>query len=85
MIHHHGMVNDQINGGLWVNFLWVLAQIFHGIAHGGQINHRRNTCEILHQNARRTIRDFFFIIAFLKPLTKGFDVFGHNRTAVFET
>ena len=47
-VHNHRMVDDEINRNKRINLLRVAAQIFHGIAHGGQINHCRNARKILH-------------------------------------
>ena len=41
-IHHHRMVDDEVHGVYRVDFLRVAAEPGHGVAHGGEIDHRRH-------------------------------------------
>ena len=57
-IHLHGMVNHQFCGLQRIDQGRVAAHSGHGIAHGRQVNDRRHTCEILHEHARGSKRNF---------------------------
>ena len=56
--HRHRMVDDQIDRHLRIDLLRIAAELLHGVAHGGEIDHRRHAGEILHQHARRAEREF---------------------------
>ena len=58
MIHHHRMIDHQIDGGERINLFRIAAHGDHGGAHGGQVDHRRHAGEILHQHPGRAIGDF---------------------------
>ena len=51
------MVNHKINWGQGVNLFRISAQMGHGIAHGGQIDHGWNAGKVLHQDPGRAERD----------------------------
>ena len=81
MIHHHRMVNHQINRRQWINLFRVPAKLHHGIAHGGQIHHRRNAGEILHQHPRGAIGDFM-LFGVARAFGQRGDVIGGDRCAI---
>ncbi len=51
-VHHHRMVDNEIDGNERVDFGGVAVKPLHGVAHRGEVHHRRHACEILHQNPR---------------------------------
>ena len=51
------MVDDQIDRHQRVDLLRIAAERRHGVAHRGEVDHRRNAGEILHQHAGRAIGD----------------------------
>ncbi len=81
-IHRHRMIDHQINRHQRVDLLRIAAKLFHGVAHRGQIDHRRHAGEILHQDARRPKRDFALGRPGLEPLRDGQDVVLGDRAAV---
>ncbi len=58
MIHHHRMIDHQIDIGQRVDRLGIAPQRLHGVAQGGKIDHRRHAGQILHQDAGRREGDF---------------------------
>jgi hypothetical protein len=56
----HGVVDDQFGGLQRIDQPGIAAEPLHGIAHGGQIDHRRNAGEILQQDTAGREGDFFF-------------------------
>jgi len=83
-VDHHRVVDDQIDRVQRVDLLRLAADRDDRVAHCGQIDHRRNAGEILHQNARRAVRDFVPATGVGRPRGCGFDVVGRNRAAVFK-
>ena len=51
------MVDDEVDRHQRVDLLRIAAERGHGVAHRGEIDHRRNAGEILHQHAGRAIGD----------------------------
>ena len=58
VVHHHRMVDHQIDRRQRVDLPRVALQRLHGVAHGGEIDHGGNAGEVLHQHARRAEGDF---------------------------
>ena len=67
-VDHHRMVDDEIDRRQRIDLLRIAAERRHGVAHGGEIDHRRHAGEILHQDARRTEGDLLVALALLQPL-----------------
>ncbi len=61
------MIDDQIHRNQGIDFLGISTQIFDGIAHGCQIDHRRHAGKVLHQHPRRMIGDLNRIVIFFLP------------------
>ena len=57
VVNHHGVIDHQIDRYLGIDPLLITAHGNHRVAHGRQIDHRRNTGKILHQHTRRAERD----------------------------
>ena len=77
------MVDDEIDRYQRVDLLGIAAERLHGVAHRGQIDHRRHAGEILHQHPRRAERDFMFERALLQPLRHRDDVVLLDGAIVF--
>ena len=56
----HGMIDDELSGNQWIDFFGVAAESFQRVAHGGEVDDRRNSGKILQQDARGHERNFFF-------------------------
>ncbi len=76
------MIADEVDRNEGVDLLGVSAQHLHGIAHGCEIDHRRNAGEVLHQDARRTERNLAFRSLGLEPQSDRLEVFLADRAAV---
>ena len=63
VIHHHRMVDHEVDGRQRVDLLGVLAQRLHRVAHGGQVDDGGNAGEVLHQHAGRAEGDFLLVRA----------------------
>ena len=84
LIDLDGMIDDQIDLLKGIDPFRVSTHSLDDVAHGRQIDNRRNTCEVLHQHTRRTERNFLF-----KALRGGRGykrtyIIGRNRLPVFE-
>ena len=66
-IDDHRVVDDEVNRHQRVDALGIAAEVVHGVAHGGEIDHRRNAGEVLHQHARRPERDLVLGTLRLEP------------------
>jgi hypothetical protein len=73
-IHRHRMVDHQIHRHQRVDLFRIAAEMLHGIAHGGEVDHRRHAGEILHQHAGRAERDLALRGLGLEPLRDGLNV-----------
>src|ERR1019366_6378585 len=59
VIHLNGVVDDQVGGQQRIGAARIGAHGGQGVAHGGQVDHARDTGEILQQDARRHEADLF--------------------------
>lgn len=50
------MVDNQVWGANGVYFLWITSESFDSVTHGGEIDHRRHSGEIL-----QTIKQYLYI------------------------
>ena len=67
LVHLHGVINHKFSRLQRVDQLRISAQPLHGIAHGGKIDNRRNSGEILQQHAARRESDLFLRLRILVP------------------
>ena len=67
-VDHHAMVDDEVDRDLRVDLLRVAAKRLHRVAHRGEVDHRGDAGEILHQHARRAILDLAVDRALLEPV-----------------
>ena len=77
------MIDDQFRRLQRIDLLRIAAQRLHGIAHGGQIHHRRHAGEILHQHARGAEGDLGVGLGLRIPVEQGLDVAARDGLAVF--
>ena len=82
MIDRDRMVDDEIHRNQRIDLLRIAAEMVHGVAHGGEIDHRRHAGEILHQHARRPKRDLALRCLGLEPLRDRLDVLFGDGAAV---
>ena len=82
-VDHHRVVDDQIDRGQRVNFVWIAAHRDHGVAHRCQVDNGGDAGEVLHQDARRKVSDFMLRGLRIEPRTDRFHVFDGDRAAVF--
>ena len=66
-IDHHRMVDHQVACRNRVDLFRIPAHVGHGLAHGGQVDHRRHAGEVLHQHPGRAEGDFVVGRAFFQP------------------
>ena len=79
------MVDDEIDRHQRVDLARVAAEGLHGVAHGGEIDHRRHAGEVLHQNAGRAVGDLLLgLAAIVEPGGHGLDVGLRDGAAVLE-
>ena len=77
------MVDHEIDRHQRVDLLRVAAERHHGVAHGGEVDHRRHTGEVLHQPPRGAERDLDLGLALLvEPADGGLDVGLLDRAVV---
>ena len=81
-VDRHRMIDDEIDRHQRIDLLGVAAQRLHGVAHGGEIDHRRHAGEVLHQHARGAKGDLALGGLGLEPLRDRLDVFLGDRAAV---
>ncbi len=62
--------------------LRIAAELRHGVAHGGEIDHGGHAGEILHQHARRAEGDLAVALALGEPRRHGADVVGGDGAPV---
>ena len=60
IVHHHRVVDHQIDRHQRIDFFRVGAQLGHGVTHGGQIDHGGHASKVLHQYASRAEANFVF-------------------------
>ncbi len=83
LVHHDGMVDDEVAGHLRIDLLGVAAEPGHRVAHGGEIDDAGHAGEVLHHHARRAVLDFAVDMACLGPVDDRLRVLHRGRLAVF--
>ena len=83
IVHHNRVVDDQMNRIKRVNGFGRTAEIDHRVAHSGQIHNGRNTGEVLHEHAGRTVSDFVSRCLWSKPIRNSLNIFFFNGSAIF--
>ena len=80
IVHHHRVVDHQIDLGQRIDLLRIAAQRLHRVAHRRQIDDRRHAGQVLHQHARRAEGDL--AVRSLLGGGQRLDVCGGYRLAV---
>ncbi len=83
MIDLHGVIDDQLRGRERIDGGRSSPQGDDGIAHSGQVNHRRHAREVLQNHPRRCECDLGFWFRFRIPCSQCPDVVAGNVDAVF--
>ena len=82
LVDHDRMVDDQVDRDQRIDLLGIAAERPHGVAHRGEVDHRRHAGEILHQHARRPEGDLAIALLRRQPGGHGADVVGGDRALV---
>ena len=82
LVDLHGVVDHELHRLERIDFLRVATERLHRVAHRREIHDRRNTREILQQNAAGRERDFLVRLGLGLPIRERHDVFFANRNAV---
>ncbi len=83
-IHHHRVVDHQVDRGEGVDPLRVGTEGSYRVAHGGQVDHRGDAGEILHQHAGRAVGDVARFVLGVEPAGEGLDVIGLHAAVIFK-
>ena len=78
----HRVIDHQLGGEQWIDFLGTAAHRLHRVAHGGKIHDAGNPSEILQQHARRQERDLALAGLLRLPAGQGLHVVGIDRLVV---
>ena len=84
LVDHHAMVDDEVDRDLRIDLLRVAAKALHRVAHRGEVDHRGDAGEILHQHARRAILDLAVDRALLEPVGHRLEIVAGDGHAVLE-
>ena len=82
MIDRNRMVDDEIDRNQRIDLLRIAAEMVHGVAHGGEIDHGGHPGEVLHQHARRPKGDLAVRCLGLEPLRHRLDVLLGDGAAI---
>ena len=85
MVDLDGVVDDEFCRRERVNVFGGPAKFYDGVAHGCEIDNRRNAGEILQDNPRRGERDFRAWGCFGIPVREGENVIASYVSSVFVT
>ena len=80
--HRDRVIADEVDRNQRIDFLGIAAQQLHGVAHGGEIDHRRHAGEVLHQHARGPESDLAFGGLGLEPLRHRLNVLFGDGAAI---
>ncbi len=83
-VDHHAVVDDEMDRHLRVDLLRVAAERLHRVAHCGEVDHRGDAGEILHQHARRAILDLAVDRPFLEPVGHRLEIVAGDRHPILE-
>ena len=84
IVDHDRMVDDKIDRNKRIDLIRIAVQRDHGVAHCGEIDHRRHAREVLHQHARRAEGDLvLFFAAIVDPRRDRLDVFLLDGAPIF--
>ncbi len=83
-IHLHRVVDDQVDGHQRIDLLRIGAELFHRVAHRGEIDDGGDAGEVLHQDAGRLVGDLLGRLGLRVPARDRLDVLLRDRLAVLE-
>ncbi len=81
-VDHHRVVDHQVDRRQRIDLVRVAAELGHGVAHGGEVDHRRHAGKILHQHPRRAERDLAVAFFVVEPQRHRPNVVGGDGPAV---
>ena len=81
-VHLNGMVDDQINRDLRIDFFRIPPHFHHGVPEGCQINNSRYACEILKNDTGRAEWNFFPLSVWGPRRNPSDIVLGDEKTVV---
>ena len=81
IVHLHRMIDNEIDRHQRIDALGIAAESGHGIAHCGQVDHRRHAGEVLHQHPRGAIGD---LATAALAACQGADIVDTDAAAIFE-
>ena len=84
LVDHHAMIDHQMYRDERIDLLRIAAERLQRIAHRGQVDHRRNPGEILHQDPCRAILDLARDPPLLEPVDHRLKVVARDGDAVLE-
>ena len=79
LVDHDAVVDDQVDRHQRIDLLRVAAELRHRVAHRGEVDHRRNAGEVLHQHPRRAILDLAGDPPLLLPVDHRLEVVAGDR------
>ena len=82
MIHHHRVIDDQVDLFHGINLLRIPAELLHGVAHGRQIDYSGHARKVLEHDARRREGDLLTRLCLGVPVENGLDMLAGNVLAV---
>ena len=83
-VHHHGMVDDEIDRDERIDFGGVAVKVRHRIAHRGEVDDGGHAREVLHQHTGRTEGNFTRGTLLQKPLGHRTNIVRRNRAPILE-
>src|SRR5690606_5243736 len=84
-VHLYGVVDDEFGGRERIDFLRVAAELDHGLAHGGEIDHRGYAGEVLHDDPTRRKGDLVGRRRLGVPVQQRFYILAPDVHAILET
>ena len=82
-VHLHRVINHQLRRLQGIDQRGIAREPLHGIAHGGQIHHRRHAGKVLQQHAAGGKSNFLVGLGFAVPRGQSPDVIRGHIAAVF--
>ena len=83
LVDLYRVIDHQLSRLQRIDLFRIAAQLLHGIAHSGKVNHGRDTGEILHQHPRRREGDFLVGFGLGFPVDEGLNIGLADHLAIF--